>query len=259
MFSYEYEKQVNVATLEAEIRANSSILIALDNITALGDIVTIVFRAELSSEEQTVLDSIVTEHVYSPDPTSPMVVEIAQQKDSEGSLIVRSKQAPTGWNYHAHAFEFKLSTLNSDVCLDENGDDFGFTSIKLYNAAGEEITDQPTADTDCVKTVLDWEPTHDFEILSGKLYFKDETLNEDIRLWVIGVPDIPKEYGGSRCFANGINLDYLDAFQPIETDGRVSKYMSYNPTLHSNKFRFILRHNPGKKLDIMFVLEIYKA
>lgn len=180
-------------------------------------------------------------------------------KDSEGSLIVRSKQAPTGWHYQAHSIEFASSKLNSDFCFDENMQSYGFTSIKLFDVNGVEITDQPTADANCVETHLDWEPTYDYEILSGKLYFKDTTLNEPVRIWVIGAPDIPKASGGTKVFANGLNLDYLDAFQPIETDGRVSKFMKYDPVYHTNKFRFIVRHNPGKKIDLMFVLELFKA
>lgn len=179
------------------------------------------------------------------------------QRDSDGSLLSRSKITTTGWSYQLHGLEFKTSQLNSVYSKKSNGTDFNFTTIKCYDAQGNQLITQESCDTDSVKTVIDWEPTHDYEIIGGM--FKIASVpTEDIRLWVIGVPDIPVEYGGSKEFASNINLKYIGIEEGVKADGRAPKYLQYNSELHTNKIRLILEHPAGVKHDIHMLLEIFK-
>ena len=114
--------------------------------------------------------------------------------DDGGAQLSRVKVAPSGWSFHYQGTEFETSRLDSIYNKDEAGDDLGFSTIKLYDAAGDEIVTQGAADTDCVKTVIDWEPTFDYYIIGGALRMPVAT-TEDIHAYVIGVPDIPAPNG----------------------------------------------------------------
>ena len=71
MFSYQYQisdfknNKVAIDSLEKEIR-DSSIIIALDHIEAESDHVNIYFKAELSDDEETTLNTIVANHEGEP-------------------------------------------------------------------------------------------------------------------------------------------------------------------------------------------------
>lgn len=185
--------------------------------------------------------------------------KISISTDSENAPIQRSKTAPTGWTYHAHSFEFTTSKLDAIFNSKPDLTPYNFCTAKFYNVSNVELTDQPTIDTDCVKTVLDFEPTHDYEVISGRIYVKNHITNEDVRLWCVAVPDVPEAYGGSKIMVSGINLDFLDEYQPIITDGRVSKRLNYSATLHTNKLRFIISHPAGKQVPLMILMEMYKV
>lgn len=176
-----------------------------------------------------------------------------EQRDSEQAIIVRHKTSPTGWTYQAHAVEITTSKLNSIHNKDRFGADFGFATLTLKDASGNTTTDE----TQAVASWLEWEPKWDYELIAGRIYVRD-TVTTDLRLWVVGAPYIPAFAGGSKVMVAGINLDFVDEFQPITTDGRVSKYMTYNSTYHTNMLRFIFKHEAGEQHRLMILMELYK-
>jgi hypothetical protein len=178
--------------------------------------------------------------------------------DSDGTVLGRVKITTTGWQYRLHGVETKTSQLDSVVEKKDDGTDFGFTTIKCYDADDVELTTQGGCDTSAVKTVIDWEPTHDYEILGG--LFKQLTVpTTDLRMWVIGVPDVSAEYGGSKIFMSNVNLKYVGLEEGTRVDGRTPKYLTYNATYHTNKIRIVVKHTAGYKHDLHFILEIFKA
>lgn len=178
-------------------------------------------------------------------------------RDSDGSPLQRTKMTTSGWGYQLHGIEFKTSQLNSIYSKNANGDDLGFSTIKCYDSNGNELTTQIDCALSAVKTVIDWEPTHDYEALGG--FFKLTTIPVvDIRLWVIGVPDVPANYGGSKEFVSNINLKFIGLEEGIKADGRTPKYMTYDVNLHTNKLRLILTHPAGYMHDLHAVFEIFK-
>lgn len=177
--------------------------------------------------------------------------------DADGRTLVRSVAAKAGWTYFMCPVEFTTSKLNSIYCKKYDDSNRSIVTYKIYDSNNTEITDAQY-ETNAVKTVLDIEPVYDYEIIGGQLqqYEKPTT---DLRLWVIGVPDVPEAYGGTKEMVGGINLRYIDPTDKVHADGRVSKYMPYNATYHTNKIRLIFRHNAGTQHNLMMVFEIFKA
>ena len=185
---------------------------------------------------------------------------ITLPSDIDGVPLSRTKITKTGWHFQAQTLELITSKLDSVYNKDSDGNDLGFTSIKYYNANNDELIapNQGTLDTDCVKTVITWEPTYDYEIIGGTLYQSTIPAN-DVRLWIIAVPDLTVEQGGSVPFAEGgLNLKHMGTGAIMELDGKSPKLMSYNNTYHTNKFQLIVKHSVGDQNPLMLVFKIFE-
>lgn len=182
------------------------------------------------------------------------------QFDTDGAEIVRIKAAKKGWSFWAVPVEITTSTLATMYCKDSAGTDISWVNCKIYNGSNVEITTPGLLDVNlgtCVKTVVDFEPTFDFEIIGGALRINSNP-TQDVRLWIVGAPDIPAIYGGSKEFASGINLKFLAPDSSFEIDGRVTKFLSYNATTHQGKMRIILKHPAGLQVNMQIVIHIYR-
>jgi len=180
--------------------------------------------------------------------------------DSNGIPLQRTKITRTGWHYQAHSIELTTSKLASVYNSNIAGTDLGYTSMKFYNSSNVELTagTQTELDTDCVKTVVSWEPSHDVEVLGGVI-FQSTAPTSDTRLWVMAVPDIPAFMGGSVPFLDGgINLRYMGTGQVFDIDGRTPKLMPHNANNHTNKFHLTLTHPAGSQHSIMFVAKVFR-
>lgn len=188
---------------------------------------------------------------------NPKVLDL---RDSDGSPLYRLKVTKAGWHYQLHGLEFITSTLNSIYSKNSTGDDLGYATIKCYNAEGTLLLNQEDCDAHAVRTVVDWEPTHDYEIVGGS--FKQMSKpSENVRLWILGVPDVPAVSGGSKEFVSSVNLRYIsgEAEGGVRSDGRTPKYMTYNALYHTNKFRMILVHPAGYKHPSHMMFDIFKS
>ena len=179
-------------------------------------------------------------------------------RDTDGAPISRPKAAQVGWTYHLTAPEFATSTVSSLYHKSVTGSDLNECVIKYYDASDVELTTQGSCDTDCVKTVFHFEPTWNYEIIGGTLKTVS-VVTENVRCWVIAVPDVAAAYGGSKVMVQGVNLKFIDPNNGIEADGRVTKFMTYNATYHTNKIQLIVKHPAGHKEDLMMAFELYKA
>lgn len=182
-------------------------------------------------------------------PTEPV--------DLENAPMMRIKTAPLGWTLEVKSYDFETCHLSSLVNRKEDNTDSGDATIKFYKSNGDEITTQEEADTACVKTVIDWEPNHDYEIAGGR-YNHVTDLSSDAFLNVVAVPDLPYSSGGSRVLVSGFNLKHLAKTQLLQIEGRSSKRLNYNATYHTNKIRAIVYTEAGVKIDIQAVFEIFK-
>lgn len=186
---------------------------------------------------------------------------VANQLDTDNALIVRIKAAKRGWSFWAVPIEITTSTIGGSMyAKDSAGVDIPGITCKIYDSNNEEITTPGALNVNlagCVKTVLDFEPAFDFEMIGGALRINSNP-SQDVRLWVIGAPDIPAQFGGSKEFASGINLKFLAPDSSFEIDGRVSKYVTYSAVTHSGKLRVLLKHPAGLNLNLQFVIHTYR-
>jgi hypothetical protein len=177
--------------------------------------------------------------------------------DTDGAVILRPKAAKAGWTYFLCPIEFTTSKLASVVSKQADNTDRSGITYKIYNSSNVEITDSADEAT-ATKTVVDFEPSYDYEVIGGQIQQHTKPTS-DIRVWVIGVPDISEAYGGSKEMVGGVNLKYIDPTDKVSADGRVTKYLAYNATYHTNKLRLIIRHDAGIQHDLLLVLEMFKA
>jgi hypothetical protein len=186
-------------------------------------------------------------------------------RDSDGALLARQKVTQIGWNYQIHGVEFKTCQLNSIYSKSHDGSvsgaDFGFSTIKVFKDNGSGIlvqcSDQADADANGVATQIDWEPTHDIEIVGGMLK-QLSPISENIRVWVIGVPDVPVEMGGSKSFVANVNLKFIPVAEGIRVDGKAPKRLVYSAAYHTNKVRLFFRHPAGCKHEMHMIFEFFK-
>lgn len=183
------------------------------------------------------------------------------QLDTDGAQIVRIKAAKKGWSFWAIPIEFTSSTLGGSVfCQDSNGNNIPGITCKIYDSNNVEITSAGALNVNlstCIKTVVDFEPPFDYEVIGGSLRINSNPAL-DMRLWIVGAPDIPAIYGGSKEFTSGINLKFMAPDASFEVDGRVTKFLQYNPATHQSKMRIILKHPAGTQVNMQIVIQIYR-
>jgi hypothetical protein len=188
-------------------------------------------------------------------------------RDTDNVSLSRVKQTTTGWTIQDHKVELSLGTLSSLYSKKDTGADFNFSTVKYYELissaetliTGANAADQGYLTANCIKTVIDWEPTFDYDIIGGEIRFSD-TITQDVRLWVTAVPDLPSSMGGSKeLLTGGRNLKFIQPKSTINLDGRTAKRLSYNASYHTNKLRYAFRHDVGAAYSIEIALQFYKA
>ncbi len=185
----------------------------------------------------------------------------ASFSDIDGIPFMRLKASKKGWSFLAVAPEITTSTLNGTLyCKDSTGTDIPGITCKIYDNNNAEITNAGLLNANlatCVKTVMDVELPYDLELIGGALRIHSNPA-QDLRLWIVGAPDIPAQYGGSKEFASGINLKFLAPDSSFEIDGRVTKYITYSAATHSGKIRIILKHAAGLTVNMQVIMHIYR-
>ena len=186
---------------------------------------------------------------------------ILNQFDTDGAQIVRVKAAKRGWSFWSIPIEFTTSTVGGNMfCQLSDGTNIPGITCKIYDNTDTEITTAGASDINlqsCVKTVIDFEPPFDYEIIGGDLRVNSNS-SQDIRLWIIGAPDIPANLGGSKEFASGVNLKFIAQNNSFNIDGRVAKSLTYNPATHQSKMRMILKHPAGTQINIQIIVQIFR-
>lgn len=259
MVKYSYANFCNATRLTAEIRESQITATLLHiNTSEKPDSTDIFFQSHIAAEEVIVLNSIVSRHLKTILDT---VMMESQEKDTDGAQIVRLKAAKKGWSFWAVPIEVTTSLLSNNVhCKDSNGVDVPGISYKIYNSGGIEITVPGILDANlatCTKTVIDFEPPFDYEIIGGSIR-TNANIGSDVRLWIVGAPDIPVNLGGSKEFASGINLKFLAPDAAFEIDGRVTKFLTYNEITHSSRMRIILKHPAGTQINLQIIIHVFR-
>lgn len=192
--------------------------------------------------------------------SNPLLSNISQT-DTDGAQLVRNKAARKGWTFCSLPFEFETARLNDTLySKDSAGNSRSFITLKAYDGSNVEVTTPGLLNTNLAtieKTVIDFEPPYDIEIIGGDIRTLT-TISSDMRLWVIAVPDIPAPTG-SKEMGGGINLKYLSPQNIWSIDGRVTKFAAYNATYHTNKIRMIIKYPPGVNESLLVVVQMYRS
>lgn len=239
--------------------ASSDINIALEGVSTSGDDLNINFKDTITPNEKNILDNIVSQHDGIAGPEDPQTVTF-EDTDSTGRPVIRYAATNKGWHYQAHSIQFEVNLLSSIYNKGKNGNDLGYSEIKVYDDQGNECTTQSTADTDGVKTVVTWKPDFDFEIISGQVkQLEKETI--DSYLYVSAQVNTGAGYLEVPFTEGGLNLNYIGTNEQLKTDGRASKF--FNGT-NNDYFEFTVNY-PADALTntnrhkMSIILEIYKS
>lgn len=184
------------------------------------------------------------------------------QMDIDGAMIVRLKAAKKGWTYASTPIEIITAKVGADLYskLPDGITDRNWTTVSTYDVQGNPVISDPgdgTANATITETIVDFEPPFDYEIIGGELR-SSKNITDDVRLWIVAVPDVPAQFGGSKEMAGGINLKYLVPGNVYSVDGRVTKALTYDSKKHTGKIRLIFRHPAGVQEQLSIVFEIYK-
>ncbi len=181
-------------------------------------------------------------------------VSMLEPVDAEGASVSRGKAAKAGWKAQFHSIRISTATVGGVYNKNKSGQDIGFCTYTMYDVNG-----QVTADVvQCVKTVVTWEPTHNMEIVGGRLLQRSAPTT-DVWMYVTAAAHIPAQYGGSVTFTDGgINLYDVGDGGETDFDGRAAKFVAYDPINHSGRFEILLKHDAGVQHSFSLIFELFK-
>lgn len=182
--------------------------------------------------------------------------------DTDGRQITKVAATKKGWRYLAHPIEIETSKLDSIYEQDWTLADRDMCTVKYYDTNNTELTagTQIELDDNCVKTVINFKPSFDLDIIGGNIH-QHTTPTENIRLWVTaGATELGAL--GVKEFVGGINLKYITPGSEINTDGRASARL-YKDTegvpYQTNQMQFIITHPVGVQHELLIVVEYFRA
>ena len=188
--------------------------------------------------------------------------QVIEKRSPDGRAITRNTTANRMTNFKLRAISFYTADLEDGVhnWNPVTDADYGDITVKLYQADGTEITDAADEGL-ATKTVLDWEPTYNYEIIGGFVDIPQVLKGGVTDAWylsAIGVPHYPPAYYGSIDFISEVNLEAVTT-EKVISDGRAISYMPYNlnGAPHTNLMRFILKHPAGDKKRFQLYVEHY--
>jgi hypothetical protein len=266
MHTYSFAKLCDPDRLKLEIET-SSITVALSHITTLSSPpeTKIHFKAELSSEDATALDDIVSNHSNEPLPQENLV-KLDAPHDAEKSPILRTKTTSPGWHY-APRFITGTTGIAGSLHNSNHGEqDIGDATLRFWDASGDEIlqgedddaTFQVTLDNNCVCTTIDWQAAYDIDIRGASLLTGDKP---SVPVWghAIVAPDLPVEFGGPVAYTEGgIPLHLIAANARVFFDGVTVKRVVYDPVYNTNVFRALVFHPAGTNYTFCLNYEQFK-
>lgn len=247
---------VDAGRLTEEIRA-SVIVTALNDISTSGDNCNVTFKDVVSDADKATLDSLVAAHSGQPlaGPASPVSLT-GINTTIDGRLTIRNTTASKCHNFSLRVFSFTFgdpSTLKNLRPSDFSP--LSDVTMTCYDSGGAVTTDP----TQAVKTVLDFEPTYNYEVIGGWVDLPSGLIGGTTgSYWVscIGVPDIPSAYGGSIPFVYPVNLEHAFT-QKVVSDGRATQYLTYDPVHHTSKLRWIFLHPVSSGFGLQIYVETF--
>lgn len=114
MSSYNFQKYCRLDQLQSEIQA-SSIVTAIDHIDGTSTDTTVYFKASLSAGDQTLLNTIVTDHVPAASEEIPQVVSIQEQPPFAKPDYRTKMDAVTAWESFDETVAGGIKTIDFQI------------------------------------------------------------------------------------------------------------------------------------------------
>jgi len=190
------------------------------------------------------------------------------ERDADGASYSVPKMTHLGWQYQHRSFLVQTCTVNGFTETEYDGTSSGFGVLKFYDNTDTELVQggsesdvdyQLRLDSNCKRTDLDWTPTFDYQIIGGQMR-QQNAPGSSIKMWVVGVPGLPVESGGSKVFINNLDMKYLADAETMVADGRVPKELTYNdpiPGTNTMRFKFV-GTGLGMTHSVHISIEIFK-
>jgi hypothetical protein len=188
--------------------------------------------------------------------SSDTVIETQEdqaQKDSDGALLSRQKIAKSGHHYQGMFAVLGVGSGNIESDK-KDGTTVGFWSCTRYDASDVVTTNQ----ADAVKSVFEFQASHDIAILGLKLW-QSSAPTTSTKIWVQAAPHIPLASGGQVSFLEGgCDLKYMGSGLVLDVDGRAPKDILHDPTYLSHKFELTVKHDVNSGHDVQLEVEYFK-
>ena len=177
--------------------------------------------------------------------------------DTDGRPLSKKLITQEGWWLSCLIFSFQTGKYDSLHAKesDNSTNISGFTH-KIYDSNNDEITSSEN-ETNAVKTIIEYMPPFDFDFIGAEVYQPAMPTN-DIFGYMVAVPDISEESGGSKAMCKGgFNFRCLGP-NGFTLDGRATTRMNYNATYKTNKLQFLIYYPTYEVHDLMIRLEHYR-
>lgn len=170
---------------------------------------------------------------------------VIESRTKDGRLQVKNSTANRCTNFNLRVFSFYTASTSKLHNINPVTDaSFGDVAVTLYDINGNVTNTGSSA----VKTVVDFEPHYNYEIIGGYMDVPGDILGNLTDTWymsVIGVPDYPAPMG-SVSYISEVNVEAITDTRII-SDGRAVSYLPYNygGYPHTNRLRFVFKHPSG--------------
>jgi len=198
------------------------------------------------------------------DKTDPRSTEQADFEDNYKSLCntpeaikTRISNCKIGRKLHDRYITFTTSSQDSYDNTDYKEDDYGDVTYIMKDVDGNTTTDESL----CKETWIDWEPSFDYETTGGAIFIPDSLSGNDDNAWEIHVvcaPDVPEANGGCIQFIANPRIKWVKgSWLRVDASLNPAEVLC-DPTYHSHKIRFIVKHPVSASTEFQINLRLYK-
>ena len=180
-----------------------------------------------------------------------------QALDENGRPYARTVAAQAGATMYYSGPSF-ITAQTGSIVWDKRGAAAPFTkaernwaTVSLYKPDGTTTA----VETEVGLTVVDILITKNFELIGGALaipnVLPDGNLDQEWRIWVYAVPEIPENMGGQVPFVESLLIKDFYEGEDVVIDGRSTKMLTYAEAggvgsgMWMNKLRFLIQHPTG--------------
>ena len=188
------------------------------------------------------------------------------QTTPDGRLDVRITAANKGRIFKLRVISFYTATAAPGPRSRNpiNCQDYGDVSVTLQKWDAEQGAMVASEPADATKTIIDWDPLYEYEIIGGWLDIPPDLLGGGTDQWYLGCIALPDyaAYGMAIDYVSELNLEAVSSNR-IRSDGRATSGLA--PTVvnginyHTNRLRWIVLHPAGVAKRMQIYLETFQG